>query len=363
MLCIIEANTPKAPSSFELASTVSRFSRKDEFCKTGQGMILRVLRRARPNMWITGLLSIPRLLAEKLWANDQPHLQLPKCRSPTSTWTILDSYPEFTVFQHHRTIKILLTQAGSGNLLTLAMVSRLTSLFKEISADRRIFRIVITGEGKYFCAGMDLREKRPEHSTEHFSALYNLFEAIDACPQTTIAAINGPAFGGGVGLAFVFDIRIAVLNATMCLSEVKLGLCPATISRFVVREWGFGLARMAMLSGRKTYPEELYRMGAIHTIVPDQESLPTAVDNWLYDLKFTEPRASALCKRLVRDCWRSPGGDVQFQTAQEVFEAMMNENSQSHRGIEDFRKGIRGTDWETVLTHNVNDKYDTVLDK
>lgn len=301
-----------------------------------------ILGRIRPDQWMAGLLFGPKSVLQRLWASPQ----LPKPELPT--WAIVRSCPEFTVFQSGRTIKIVLTKATRGNSLSLAMISQLTSMFREMAADKSIFRIVLTGEGKYFCTGMDLRENRPEHTEDHFKALYDLFEAIDACPQTTIAAINGPVFGGGVGLAFVFDIRIAVSNAAMCLSEVKLGLCPATISKFVVREWGIGLARMAMLSGKKIEPEVLQRIGAIHTVVPNQETLPEALDQWLQELRYTEPRASALCKKLAIDGWRYAGGQEQFQTTREVFIAMMDEISNSHRGIEDFRKGIRGTDWDTV---------------
>lgn len=309
--------------------------------------------RVRPSLWIVGFLFGAGSILQRLWANDKLFSQPPKRQLSTTIWTAIQSYPEFSVFQHGRSIKIVLTKASRGNSLSLAMISQLTIMFREMAANKSIYRIVLTGEGKYFCTGMDLRENRPEHSTDHFSALYDLFEAIDACPQTTIAAINGPTFGGGVGLAFVFDIRIAVSDAKICMSEVKLGLCPATISKFVVREWGIGLARMAMLSGKIIYPDELHRIGAIHTVVPNQEALSSAVDKWIHDLKSTEPRASALCKKLARDGWRDAGGDLQFKTTQEVFLAMMDENSQSHRGIADFRKGIRGTDWETVLAHDV----------
>lgn len=311
-------------------------------------MLLNILRSIRPDRWIAGLLHGPGSVLERLWENRRLSIITPTRQ--LSTWTVVHSCPEFTVLQHGRTIKIVLTKAKRGNSLSLAMISQLTSMFKEMAADKSIFRIVLTGEGKYFCTGMDLQEKRPEHTEDHFSALYDLFEAIDACPQTTIAAINGPTFGGGVGLAFVFDVRIAVADATMCLSEVKLGLCPATISKFVVREWGIGLARMSMLSGKKINPDVLYRIGAVHTVVPNQGALSSAIDEWLQDLKFTEPRASALCKKLAIDGWRYAGGQGQFHTTREVFIAMMDENSKSLRGIEDFRKGIRGTNWDNVYT-------------
>ncbi|KAH8817508.1 enoyl-CoA hydratase/isomerase family protein [Xylogone sp. PMI_703] len=310
-----------------------------------QNMFWNVLSAVRVDIWVAGLLfSLPALILE-WWRNNQLSHDHSTHRLPTP-WTKLESYPEFTVFQHGCSLKILLTNPRRGNSLTLSAISRLTLLFKRLSNDQAIYRILITGEGKYFCTGMDLQETIAGDTDQHFSALYNLFEAIDSCPQTTIAAINGPAFGGGVGLAFVFDIRISISDATMSMSEVKLGLCPATVSKFVVREWGIGLARMAMLTGKKIYSSELHRIGTIHTVVATSEELSAISDQLLYDLQFTEPRASALCKKLARDGWRDAGGEIQFQNIRETFLVMMDPNSQSRRGIANFRKGIRKTDWE-----------------
>ncbi|KAH8807193.1 enoyl-CoA hydratase/isomerase family protein [Xylogone sp. PMI_703] len=311
-------------------------------------MLWNVLGIAKAKGLFAGLLFYVGMLTPR--RNGQISFDHPMRQLPAIVWTKIESCPEFTVFQHGSSIKVLLTRPERGNSLTISTILRLTHLFKKFGADKTIHRIIMTGEGKYFCTGMDLQEERPRDVTEHFSALYDLFEAIDACPQTTVVAVNGPTFGGGVGLAFVFDIRILVADATMCLSEVKLGLCPATISKFVVREWGVGLARMAMITGKKIYPAELHRMGTVHTVVPHIEALPAALDQWLHDLKFTEPRASALCKGLARDGWRDPGGDIQYQTTRRAFVAMMDSESRSGRGIADFRKGIRGTDWEAVLS-------------
>ncbi|KAJ0164981.1 putative enoyl-CoA hydratase/isomerase YngF [Colletotrichum tanaceti] len=99
--------------------------------------------------------------------------------------------------------------------------------------------------------------------TRLYQALTSLLELVDSSPKVTIVCINGPAFGGGIGLVFTCDIRISASSATFTLSEVKLGICPAVITRYVVREWGFGLSRETILTARPVSARELKAMGAI----------------------------------------------------------------------------------------------------
>jgi hydroxymethylglutaryl-CoA lyase len=98
--------------------------------------------------------------------------------------------------------------------------------------------------------------------TQYETAI-RLFESISNSPKTTIALVNGPCYGGGNGVAFACDIRIVVESATFTLSEVRRGLSPATISRYIVREWGTGLAWEAMVTGRGVKPAELRAFGAV----------------------------------------------------------------------------------------------------
>lgn len=259
-------------------------------------------------------------------------------------WTIIESTNEFNVQKSGATLKVVLTRPKNGNALTKQMAEGLTRVFTKCATDKEIFRVVLSAEGKYFCTGMDLRT--PITPSDQFELLRNLFEAIDQCPQTTIALINGPCFGGGVGLAFVCDLRIAKSTATFKLSEVRLGLCPATISKYVFREWGVSFARSAMLTARDVSPKELLQMQAIYQVVNSDDELRIAEDNILDVLRYAAPQASGLCKELAFSAWKEPGSTQQTKTIQIAFERMMREGSEFQYGRDQFRKGIKGVDWE-----------------
>ncbi|CAI4220192.1 unnamed protein product [Parascedosporium putredinis] len=113
------------------------------------------------------------------------------------------------------TVKLILDRPKNGNALTASMISQLTQFFESCKNDTSISRIILTANGKFFCTGMDLsKESSPvskggNATTDQFALLTNLFQSIDDAPQVTIASINGPCFGGGVGLALACDIRIA----------------------------------------------------------------------------------------------------------------------------------------------------------
>jgi hydroxymethylglutaryl-CoA lyase len=226
------------------------------------------------------------------------------------------------------------------------MMKDITSLFKGLSTDGSVYRIIITGRGRYFCTGMDLKEDVFTSVAERYMVLQDFFSAIDTCPKPTIAVVNGPAFGGGVGLATVCDVRIALSTTYFCLSEVKLGLCPATISKYLVREWGVSFARMAMITGRRVKSQALYDAGIIHALAVDGDALAKATEEFLDDMKLAAPQAVSLSKMLAREAASGNGVD---KAAGEVFEAMFAPGSESSLGIAQFNRGIKNVVWEEVI--------------
>lgn len=261
-------------------------------------------------------------------------------------WKMSESSPGYSVYQSGANVKILLTNEKNGNALTSSMVEALTRLFKHFSTDDNVFRIILTGKGKYFCTGMDLKSGgTPE---EQFSGLRGLFYTIDICPKTTIAAINGPCLGGGVGLAFVCDIRLATLEATFKLSEGRLGLSPATISKYIVREWGFSFARSAILTARDVSPSELESLKIVQKVAASQDDLENKLDNLLDEMRFIASGASSLSKSLLRAAWTDAGGEVQAKTIERVFKDMMAQGSESSFARKEFRRGFKGVDWEAL---------------
>ncbi|KAH6717398.1 3-hydroxy-3-methylglutaryl-coenzyme A lyase/3-methylglutaconyl-coenzyme A hydratase [Leptodontidium sp. MPI-SDFR-AT-0119] len=267
---------------------------------------------------------------------------------PTSSarmWKVLESSEDYSVRRSGVNIEICLTRPKNGNALTKSMINALTRLFKDFSDDESVFRIILRAEGKYFCTGMDL--KGSSSTEEQFQGLNTLFHTIDACPKTTIAIINGPCFGGGVGLAFVCDIRIATSISTFTLSEVRLGLCPATISKFVIREWGLGYTRSAMLTAKQITASELEKLGVLYAVVQDPSGLESAMEKLLQTLKFNAPGASKLSKDLVRAAYVDSGGVDQAKVIKESFNKMMAGGSEHVYARSKFKEGIKEVDWES----------------
>ncbi|EKG16594.1 hypothetical protein MPH_06175 [Macrophomina phaseolina MS6] len=268
-------------------------------------------------------------------------------------WTPHASVDGLSAYRHGANLKIVLNRPRNGNALTEAMTAGLAETFRLAASDKSIARIAITATGRFFCTGMDLARDStsvsrsdPQQSAAQFDRLTRLFELIDGAPQVTVACLNGPAYGGGVGLAFACDVRIAAKEATVTLSEVKLGLCPATISKYVAREWGPAFAREAMLSGRPVSPAELKSLGVVAAVVEERERLDEVLDAYLARLRGAAPRASALCKDLVRLSVVDSGGEVQARGIRAAFDEMMGPESEAAFGVREFQAGRRKVDWD-----------------
>ena len=286
----------------------------------------------------------------KLQRYSKPERQI---SDKASNWVMTEDLQEYQIFRSGHNIKVLLNRPQNGNALTMNMLRSLADLFERLSHDLSVFTITIAANGKFFCTGMDLSvggattNATAEQAKEaQFHGLLNLFEAIDNAPQITIAAISGSCYGGGVGLAFCCDIRLAVANAQFTLSEVKLGLCPATISKYVTREWGVGFAREATVTARAVTPQELHdKIGAIHGVAEDRAALDTLVDQKLGQLRKGAPEASAKSKELIRAAYKDPGGTQQAKIIRDVYDWMMKPCDEARYGTEQFRAGNRDIDW------------------
>lgn len=269
---------------------------------------------------------------------------------PVSMESISES-DEYEVSRDKSVVTIALNRPRNGNALTISMLTGLTKLFMSCAKDTSIYRIVLTARGKFFCTGMDLGADGASSKTKeaNFVGLRSLFEAIDSCPQTTIAVIHGPAFGGGVGLAFACDIRLASKAATFTLTEVKLGICPAVISKYVFREWGIAFTREAMLSARRITAHEIYtRTGSIHSIAEGDTQLLESLQSYVDKLKYCAPKASAEVKDLARAAWRFHGSQEQDSAIKDAFDRMLD-SDESRTGMDNFRQKRGDLDWEKAL--------------
>lgn len=274
------------------------------------------------------------------------------------SWKLVQETEGLQLFRSGVNLKINLNRPKNGNALTVAMMQNITKAVTDAGGDSSISRIILTGNGKFFCTGMDLGKgstavgKGGSSSDAQFDRLTNLFEAIDQSPKVTIACLNGPAFGGGVGLAFACDMRYAVKSASVTLSEVKLGLCAATISKYVIREWGIAFAREAMLSTRPVTAAELKARGLVSDLADSAESLQPLVDQALTRLKIASPEASRMSKELVRLAWAHGGTEEQARGIRALFDGMMRPDGEGAYGVAEFQ-AKRPVDWD-AYTLRVN---------
>lgn len=275
-------------------------------------------------------------------------IQKPATPKTQRSWELVQDKTDYRVSRSGTAVKITLSRPNNGNALTDAMLEGLTGLYNSLAKDSSVYQIIIESEGKYFCTGMDLSggTNTSEISSEsnYYAKVLALFEAIDHSPQITIALINGPCFGGGVGITFACDVRFASPRARWTLSEVKIGVSPAIISKYLVREWGASTAREGMLSGREIKPDELVRIGALHAV---EENLNAKLDEYLDQLQKCAPRSVAINKELTRLGWAEPESQAQSNLIEKTFGNMMAEYSEGKHGIGQFRNKVKSFSWKT----------------
>lgn len=156
---------------------------------------------------------------------------------------------------------VTLNRPRKGNALTPTMNALLLDYLEQIEKNPEVRVVILTGAGKFFCTGMDLSMaassgSTQEGATEGFRKGIQVFERLYRFPKPIIARVNGPCLGGGVGLVFTTDIRIAHKDVYFALTEVKRGILPAIISQYIVPEVGPQRAREYMLTGRRVGAEE-----------------------------------------------------------------------------------------------------------
>ncbi|NND64868.1 MAG: enoyl-CoA hydratase/isomerase family protein [Gammaproteobacteria bacterium] len=191
------------------------------------------------------------------------------------------------------------------NALDPDTIQSLTNAFTQLNDNSDVRVVVLTGEGKSFCAGADLAwmKKTAELSEAENvqDALYlaELMHALDGLHKPTVARVNGHAFGGGVGLLCCCDVVVAQENALISLSEVRLGLTPSVISPFVVNAIGVRNARRLFLTAEKQSAEQAKTMGLAHEVVTADE-LDDKVSFFVNELRQGGPLALHHAKRLAR---------------------------------------------------------------
>jgi methylglutaconyl-CoA hydratase len=163
-------------------------------------------------------------------------------------------------------------------------------------ADDAVRVIVVRSEGLAFCAGGDLSWMRAADEAE-LMVVNEALEALRSCPKPVVARVHAPAFGGGVGLAASCDVVVAARDARFTLSEVRVGVAPAIVSRFVIDRIGAARFRSWALLAEAVEAEDAYVAGLVDRLAEPDE-LDDEVSRVVTALAAGEPEALAATKRL-----------------------------------------------------------------
>lgn len=190
-------------------------------------------------------------------------------------------------------------------------IAALTQAFRALDADDAVRVVVLAAEGPAFCAGADLNWMRrlADYSRDENQAdaarLAEMLRSVAACRKPTIARVQGDAYAGGMGLVAACDLAVAADTAHFSLTEVKLGLVPATIAPYVVRAIGARAAQRYMITAERFDAATALRLGLVQEVAT-ADQLDARVQAWTADLLGASPQALAACKRLLHEVTGRP---------------------------------------------------------
>lgn len=228
--------------------------------------------------------------------------------------------------------EVWLNRPEIHNAFNAELIADLIKLFETFKTDKSLRLVILSGKGHSFCAGADLnwmkamKDYSKEENFRDSKELARLFSTINECEVPVIGRINGHALGGGVGLVSVCDYVVAVKEAMLGFTEVRLGLIPAVISPYCISKIGESNARAWMLSGERFSSEEAMKMGLVHEVVGSGE-----LDARIYELEkrflAAGPEAAREAKRLVRSVVKNLKGSEDL-TCQMISERRVSSEGQ-----------------------------------
>lgn len=232
---------------------------------------------------------------------------------------------------------VTLARSAKHNAMDARMIAELSAAAEVLGQSQSVRAVVLRADGKTFCAGGDLNWMREQAEKDRAGkltearTLANMLAAWNALPKPVIARVQGNSFGGGLGLMSVSDIVIAAPEARFGLTEVRLGLIPATIGPFVVRRLGEGYARQVFFNAKSFGTDFAFRAGLVSRI---SEDLDEAVEEECAAILKCAPGAVADAKAL---CLRLGGMEIE-RLVETTVEALADrwETEEAQAGIDAF---------------------------
>jgi methylglutaconyl-CoA hydratase len=236
--------------------------------------------------------------------------------------------------------RVWLNRPDVRNAFNDEVIAALTRSFEALSQDKDLRVVVLGAHGKAFCAGADLNWMKAmagyswDENRADAQRLADMLWTLDQCPVPVVGRVQGDCYAGGMGLAAICDVLVAVEGATFCLSEARLGLLPATISPYVIRAMGAQAARRYMVTAERFSAAQAHALGMVHELVTP-ETLDARVDEIVTTLVNNGPAAARACKALVRDVAGQPlTAELRADTARRI--ADIRASDEGREGLASF---------------------------
>ena len=245
-----------------------------------------------------------------------------------------------TTSQSGAVLTITLARPEVRNAFNDAVIAELTAAFAQAATRDDVRAVVLAAQGQSFCAGADLHWMARMADYSHAenladaAALAEMLRTIYSCPKPTVARVQGDVFAGGMGLVAVCDMAVSVDSASFCLSEVKLGLMPATISPYVMRAMGERASQRYFLTAERFSAAEALRIGFVHEVVA-AEQLDARVEQLTAALCAAGPNAVRSCKALLQEVGgQSINTALIDSTVQHI--ALIRASAEGREGVQSF---------------------------
>jgi len=205
-----------------------------------------------------------------------------------------------------RVATLTLNRPEMRNALSIDLLEALHAKLDELAAMPDTSRptvLVVTGAGKSFCAGMDLKMVLdvPGAPAKLLHSLAELTLKLRALPMVSVAKVNGAAIGGGCGISCVCDFAVTHADSKMGYPEVDLGVCPAVVAPWLVRKVGAGRARTILLMGGTMSGQRAYDLRMVDLLTPTAAELDAEVDALVTRLSTGAPQALRATKQLLNE--------------------------------------------------------------
>jgi enoyl-CoA hydratase/carnithine racemase len=242
--------------------------------------------------------------------------------------------PVLLVETRERIATVTLHRPKSLNALSRALVAEITRTFAELQADAGVDVAILTGSGRAFCAGVDLKElsaadAAPQVPGDGPESAVRMIDAIAAFDRPLIGAINGVAITGGFELALMCDLRIAGPQARFADTHARVGIAPGWgLSQKLSRLIGIGRAKEVSFTGNFVDAATAERWGLVNRVVPEAELLPTCLA-LARDMQGCDPRTLRRYKRMIDEGYGLPFAEAMRMEWRESQEHMRGVTSQA----------------------------------